>query len=133
MNMRIFLAAIMAALCLSAKAGIVSSNLLTLATVNNATNIGSAVKMGNVTLPVTTFSIQSLNTGGTNTVAGCYIYAGLSTNLTNMTLIATVATTNDTILSYVLSSNQMPIYFSLTAFNRTNTAVQIGAQAVQVR
>jgi hypothetical protein len=133
MTMKKILFAIILAAGFSAQAGLVSSNLLTLATVNLATNAGSGVNMGNTYLPQTTFMVQSVGTGGTNTVCGGYLYVGFSTNTTNAQLIATIATTNDSILAYNLASNTMPVYFFFSAFNRTNTAVSIGAQAVQNR
>lgn len=132
-RMKQLIITITAALCLcSAQAALVSSNLLTLATVNSSTNTGSAVSLGNVYIPATTFSVQSIGVGGTNGPGG-RIYVGLSTNTAYKIQVGTVTVTNDTVQSVTLTNSAIPIYVFFEAYNTTNTAVQVGAQSIQSR
>jgi hypothetical protein len=124
------LAIVALSLCVS-RAGIVSSNLLTVVSVNNSTNTGSAVNLGVVYVPATTFAIQSIGTGGTNFAAGGNIFLGIDTNFAHATLCGSYNATNDTIYGYTLTNGTIPVYAFFQAFNQTNIAVQIGAQAIQ--
>ena len=134
MMKQIFAILAVGALCLcSAKAAIVSSNLLTLTSVSASTNAGAAVSLGTVYLPATTYSIQSVGTGGTNTSSGGRIYIGVTTNKAEMTLAGTYTITNDTVASYTLTNQTVRIYTIFEAYNTTNVAVSIGAQAIQSR
>jgi hypothetical protein len=131
MMKRIF-SALALALCLGTASGaIVSSNLLTLTSLNNSTNAGAAVSLGAVYLPATTFAVQTVGTGGTNLSSGGNIWLGLTTNLANMTLAGTYLATNDTVASYTLTNSTVTIYCVFQAFDSTNRPVQIGAQSMQ--
>ena len=132
MMIRIFATIAAVALCLSAQAAIVSSNLLTFTSINFATNTGSAVGLGTVIIPQTTFSIQSVGTS-TNTGLGGTIYVGLSTNFANMTAVGSYSATNDTIASVTLTNSTIPIYCVFQARNTTTNAASIGAQTIQNR
>jgi len=115
---------------IAARSAIISSNLFTLATVNLATNTGSAVLLGTTTLPGYTFAVQTVGTGGVGGSGG-NILMGHTTNIANMVIVGTYWATNDTVGSYVLTNNGVvPCYFAFQAFNTNATATQIGSQAI---
>ncbi len=118
-------------LCAS-RAALVSSNLLTLTSLNLSTNTGAAISLGNASVyPTPTFLLQSVGTGGTNG-AGGRILLGVSTNVANMATVGTYDFTNDGIASVTLSnSGTITIYCAFQAYNTTNIPIQIGAQSVQ--
>lgn len=117
---------------IKSRAALVSSNLLSTVTLNNATNTGAAVQLGTVSLPQITFLIQSTGTGGTNSSGGGTVYSGLSTNFSQMVAVGTYRATNDTVYSFTITnSSAIPIYFAFQGFNSTNQPMQISAQAVQ--
>ena len=114
------------------RSAIISSNLLTLVTVNNSTNTGAAIILGQAALPQTTVAVQSVGTGGTNLFSGGNILVGLSTNIATMTTVGSYTATNDTIASLSLTNNGVvTIYCAFQAFNTSNLPVQIGAQSIK--
>jgi len=119
-------------LCAS-RAALVSSNLLTLTSVNFTTNTGTAISLGNASVyPAPTFLLQSVGTGGTNFMSGGRILLGVSTNVANMDVVGDYSVTNDGIASISLTnSGTVTIYCAFQAYNKTNIAVQLGAQSVQ--
>jgi len=118
-------------LCAS-RAALVSSNLLTLTSLNLSTNTGSAIVVGSASIyPSPTFMIQSVGTGGTNG-AGGRILMGMSTNTANMSVVGSYSATNDTIAAVTLTnSGTITIYCAFQGYNTTNIPIQIGAQLIQ--
>lgn len=117
----------------SANAALISSNLLTLTSLNLTTNTGAAILLGSSSVyPAPTFMIQSVGTGGTNFAAGGRILLGFSTNTANMAVVGTYTATNDNIAAVTLTNGgTISIYCAFQAYNTTNIPVQIGAQSVQ--
>ena len=116
---------------LTAQAALVTSNLLTLATVNLSTNTGAAVYLGTSTTPTITFSVQSIGTGGTNWASGGTIWFGHSTNFSQAIAVGNYQATNDTVASFTLTNNGIvPDYFFFQSFNTSSLPTQIGAQAI---
>jgi hypothetical protein len=129
---QLFIAAVLLCSLCVAHAAIVSSNLYTLATVNNATNTGTAVLLGTTTLPTTTFALQSVGTGGTNFGGTGVIMFGHTTNTSQMIQVGSYNFTNDTIVSFTITNNGViPAYFAYQAVNIGNTNMQQSAQAIQ--
>ena len=129
---KLFALLILMSLFRVSEAAIVSSNLLTLVTVNNSTNTGAPIILGAIGLPSTTYAIQSVGTGGTNFSSGGNILVGFGTNTATMAMVGTYNITGDGIASFTLTNNGvLNVYCAFQAFNTTNQPVQIGAQAIQ--
>ena len=126
----LIIAFLLSALC--SQAALVSSNLLTLTSLNLSTNTGSAIVVGSAAIyPTPTFMIQSVGTGGTNG-AGGRILMGMSTNTSNMAVVGSYSATNDTIAAVTLTnSGTITIYCAFQGYNTTNIPIQIGAQLIQ--
>jgi hypothetical protein len=126
-----FLILILLLAALSGRAALISSNLYTLAVVNNTTNTGAVTAMGTVTLPGWTMMIQSIGTGGVNTNAGGNLLVGLSPVTNGMTVVATYNATNDTIYPVLPTNNGViTIYYCWQSFDTSPSNISIGAQAV---
>ena len=130
MKQLLIIAIFLSALC--SQAALVSSNLLTLTSLNLSTNTGGAVLLGQAAVyPSPTFTVQTVGTGGTNG-AGGNILIGLSTNISNMAVVGTYLATNDTIASVQLTNNGVVnLYVAFQGFNQTNIPIQVGAQLIQ--
>ena len=114
-----------------AGAALVSSNLFTLAAVNNATNAGQVVLLGYIQVPQTTFAVQNLGISNTNQLA-VVIWAGFGSTTNQMAPIGvyTPSITNAQIDSFVLTnSGVIPIYG--TVFVGTTTNLSVGVSAIQ--
>jgi hypothetical protein len=115
--------------CSASKAALISSNLFTLAVVNNATNTGTPIILGTITVPATTFTIQNLGLANTNAF-GMDIQLGFATNA--MTTVGTYqpGQTNAVIDSFSLTnSGVVRIYCQVVM--RTTNSVTAGAQSIQ--
>ena len=126
---RLIAIAIFLSLFCTAKAALVSSNLFTLAVVNNATNTGSPIILGTVTVPATTFTFQNLGLSNTNAF-GADIQLGFATNA--MTTVGSYlpGQTNAVIDSFTLTnSGVVRLYCQIVM--RTTNSVTAGAQAIQ--
>ncbi len=127
------LAIIILLLGLSSRAAIISSNLFTLAAVNNATNAGLVVNLGSIQVPQTTFTIQNLGLSATNALA-VDIYMGFGSTTNTMTIVGTYypSITNAQIDSFVQTNSAvLPVYCSVIV--RTTNNVTVGVASVQSR
>jgi hypothetical protein len=132
--MKRFLAILFLLCAVAAKSALVSSNLFTLAIVNQTTNTGPALLMGTMTVPSTTFMLQSVGTGSTNFGGFGQILVGHNPNWSNAVPVGSFQFTNDTITSFTLTNNGvLPCYFFYQAINVGTTNMQQSAQAVQNR
>lgn len=114
-------------LVISARAGIVTTNLVFPTAVATAsTNYGSPVLIGSIYIPnAPSFIFSSYtNLAGTNALTGLVMY-GFSTNINSLTTVGTYsqATTNPTDGTVSLNGITIPVYAYAVIVTTTNTTV----------
>ena len=127
--MKSFVTLLILVLALSAEASLVTSNMFTLATVNNATNTTAITTLGNIYTPAVTFSIQNTGLSTTNAL-GVDIQYGFATNSMTNTFTYQPSVTNATIDSFTPPNNGVLTIYA-RAIIRTTNSVTVGVQAIQ--
>ena len=114
-------------LAISARAGIVTSNMLTLTTVSNSSATSAPVLIGQVYLPPGTFNFQNQGLwNNTNAMTG-FIMVGFNTNPATMTqaFFYQPASTNQTIDSVTYTNAGLINVYAAAVVTPTN-AVSVG-------